>query len=162
LPGFASGVFYRLCIAGRVYDRSDGVPGASGGEGAALKHPCPICLDNEDDFGDDLICFSCGQMFYGNCKKSLEQRRTTNCPTCRAGFGSSDKLDVRRLRQLLARPAGRHTPTAQLEIGNRYRFGIGVAQDAAEALRWYRLAAALGSAGAQCNIKHTHAHTNDS
>jgi TPR repeat protein len=132
---------------------SDGVPGASGGESAALKHPCPICLDNEDDTGDAGMCYSCGHMFCGSCKKSLNQRLVTNCPTCRASLlVFSPKERVRKLRQLLARAAGRHTPFAQYNLGACYNDGTGVAQDYAEALRWYRLAADQGLGNAQFNI----------
>jgi hypothetical protein len=38
---------------------------AEGGATKALEHPCPICLDNEDDEdGNDEagMCVSCGQM----------------------------------------------------------------------------------------------------
>ena len=38
---------------------------------------------------------------------------------------------------------------AQLTLGLRYGAGLGVPQDAAEAVRWYRLAAAQGHASAQ-------------
>jgi hypothetical protein len=133
-------------------DRSDGVPGASGAGVAALKHPCPICLDTEDDAGEKGACFSCGQMFCGSCKKSLQQRGVTNCPTCRAVFRVTAKEDVQRTRQLLARPTGRHTPVAQFNLGVHYADGTAVAQDDAEAVRWYRLAANQGLARSQFHL----------
>jgi hypothetical protein len=133
-------------------DRSDGVPGASDGGGAALKHPCPICLDNEDDAGARAVCYSCGQMCCGICKESLGERGVTNCPTCRAVFACPPKEKVRRLRRLLARPPGRHTPIVHFNLGVYYADGTGVVQDDAEAVRWYRLAADQGLANAQYNL----------
>jgi TPR repeat protein len=62
------------------------------------------------------------------------------------------KEQVRRLRQLLARPHGRHTPVAQSNLGFCYENGTGVVQNPAEAVRWYRLAADQGDAGAQYNL----------
>ena len=41
---------------------------------------------------------------------------------------------------------------AQFLLGVRYRDGTGVPQDDAEAVRWYRLAADQGLAGAQRNL----------
>jgi hypothetical protein len=132
--------------------RSDAMQGASGGVDTPLKHPCPICLDNEDDASDAGLCLSCGQLFCSSCSKSLVQRGVTNCPTCRAVLAVPAKEDVRRLRQLLARPTGRHTSVAQCLLGVRYSKGDGVVQDHAEAFRWYRLAAERGHAIAQYNI----------
>jgi TPR repeat protein len=133
-------------------DCSDGVPGASGGVGASLKHPCPICLDNEDDAGDMGACLSCGQLFCGSCRTSLRQRGVTNCPTCRAVIDVPAEEYVRRLRQLLARPNGRHTSIAQRSLALCYSSGRGVLQDDTEAARWHRLAADRGFADAQVNI----------
>jgi hypothetical protein len=53
--------------------RSDGVPATP------LKHPCPICLDTEDNAGEEPgMCFSCGQMFCDSCNLSFEQHVTTH------------------------------------------------------------------------------------
>jgi hypothetical protein len=126
---------------------------ASGGVDAPLQHPCPICLDVEDYAGEQPgMCFSCGQLFCGSCKKSLEQRGVASCPTCRAELAAPAKEEVRRLRQLLARPDGRHTPIAQSNLGVSYEHGTGVVQNPAEAVRWYRLAADQGYAHAQYNL----------
>jgi hypothetical protein len=133
-------------------DRGDGVPGASGGVDTPPKHPCPICLENEDDAGDMGVCCTCGQTVCGSCKKSLEQRGVRNCPTCRAVLVLPAEESVRLLRQLLARPPGRHTPSAQYNLGVSYKNGNGVAKDDAEALRLYRLAADQGFAKAQFNL----------
>ena len=38
---------------------------------------------------------------------------------------------------------------AQFTLGFRYEYGLGVPQDDAEAVRWYRLAAEQGNASAQ-------------
>jgi TPR repeat protein len=132
-------------------NHSDGVLGASPPSDAPLKHPCPICLDNEDDVGEKGMCYSCGQMFCGSCKMSLRERGVTSCPTCRAALDISQTEQVRQLRLLLARPTGRHTPVAQFNLGACYRGGTGVAQDDAEAARWYRLAADGGLEEAQFN-----------
>jgi hypothetical protein len=37
------------------------------GDAAPLQNPCPICLDNEDDAGENGMCFSCGQSYCGKC-----------------------------------------------------------------------------------------------
>jgi hypothetical protein len=152
-----SGGHKKVCgKEGRSGDRGDGVPGASGGVDAAPKHPCPICLDSEDDAGDRSMCFSCGQFCCGSCKTSLNRRGVTSCPTCRAEFGVPAEEDVRRLRQLLARPTGRHTLNAQFELGVIYDGGVGVVPDDAEATRWYRLAADQGHVRAQFNLGMRH------
>ena len=39
-----------------------------------------------------------------------------------------------------------------MQVGNIYNEGLGVKQDYAEAVRWYRLAAAQGHASAQSNL----------
>jgi TPR repeat protein len=130
-------------------DRSDGVPDTP------LKHPCPVCLDTEDDAGEEPgMCYNCGQMVCDSCNRSFEQHATlvTRCPTCRAEGGASAEEDVRRLRQLLARPPGRHTAVAQCALGSCYSDGTGVVQDGAEAMRWLRLAAEQGYASAMYNL----------
>jgi len=43
-------------------------------------------------------------------------------------------------------------PKRQTDLGNEYHEGVGVAQDYAEAMKWYRLAAAQGNANAQNNL----------
>jgi hypothetical protein len=148
-----SGGHKKVCgKEGSSGDRSDGALCASGGGDAALEHPCPICLDNEDNAGNMGMCLSCGQFYCGSCKKSLGQRGVTNCPTCRAVFDVSPEEKVRRLRQLVARPTGRHTPIAHNDLGVHYAKGTGVAEDHAEAVKWYRLAADQGLANAQFNL----------
>jgi hypothetical protein len=124
----------------------------SGGGDTPLQHPCPICLDTEDNAGDPGMCFSCGQMFCGSCSDSLVARGVTNCPTCRAALDISEKEQVRLLRQLVARSDGRHIQNAQFSLGACYEDGTGVPQDDAEAVRWYRLAADQGHAKARFNI----------
>jgi hypothetical protein len=126
--------------------------GASSGSDAPLEHPCPICLDSEDDAGGGFMCLSCGQMFCGSCKETLVARGVTHCPTCRAVLGIPPKEQGRLLRQLVARPDGRHTQEAQFLLGVYYMNGTGVAQDDAEALRWYRLAAEQGHVSARSNV----------
>ena len=46
---------------------------------------------------------------------------------------------------------------AQYNLGHRYADGLGVAQDDAEAVRWYRLAADQGYTSAQYNLGHRYA-----
>ncbi|MYG18133.1 MAG: sel1 repeat family protein, partial [Gemmatimonadales bacterium] len=41
---------------------------------------------------------------------------------------------------------------AQVSLGDRYRYGLGVAEDDAEAVRWYREAAEQGDDAAQFNL----------
>jgi len=47
---------------------------------------------------------------------------------------------------------------AQNNLGSMYANGQGIAQDYAEAARWYKLAAAQGSVGAQVNLGLSYAN----
>ena len=48
--------------------------------------------------------------------------------------------------------AGQGHPVAQFNLGIHFDQGLGVAQDFAQAAKWYRLAAQQGHAGAQFNL----------
>ena len=136
--------------------------GGCGGGGAAaaaddddFAHPCPICLDNEDDAYVDGVmpgqCFACGQMSCGGCNANVSA--TLKCPTCRAPFNVSDAEKFKRLMKLVHdRSPGRHTPAVQYNLGVMYDNGQGVKQDHREAVAWYRKAAAQGDAQAQFNL----------
>ena len=81
-------------------------------------HPCPICLENEDDHGKSALqCFKCGRFYCGDCNRAEGMGRVANCPICRAPFDVSAETNVERLLRLVARPPGRHTPTAQYKLG---------------------------------------------
>jgi TPR repeat protein len=123
---------------------------ASGVDDAPLQHPCPICLDNEDDAVGFGMCFSCGQMYCGKC--NVDGGILDTCPTCRAVLNVSGQENVRRLLVLLERPCGRSTPITLCNLGTCYESGTGVDQDYTEAVRLYRLAADQGNAHAQCNL----------
>ena len=90
-------------------------------------------------------------MYCGDCTATM---RVANFPTCRAPVGVSDEVRVERLRRLLARSPGRHTPVAQCHLGWMYEYenGAGVPRDSTEAAEWYRHAADQGDAAAQCNL----------
>ena len=47
---------------------------------------------------------------------------------------------------------------AQVNLGGLYRYGLGVAEDDAEAVRWYRAAAEVGDAAAQFNLGDLYRH----
>ena len=126
-----------------------GVEGNAGGEPA---HPCPICLDKEDDHGKHAQCFECGRQYCGDCNVPALIGQVANCPICRAPFAAPAEVYVERLLRLVARPPGRHTPEAQFNLGWMYEDGTGVPQDFTEAARLYRLAAAQGHAAAQFNL----------
>jgi hypothetical protein len=128
------------------------VAAGPGGVDAVLQNPCPICLDNEDNVGDSGMCFSCGQMFCGQCKESAGFQSIVSCPTCRMPTRVSPAEDARRVVQLLARPDGRPTRAAQYTLGTYYMTGHGVAQDDAEAARLFRVAADKGGVLAQQNL----------
>ena len=135
---------------------------AGGGGGAAadddeFAHPCPICLDNEDDA--DMIgsrcgmCSACGQMYCGACKADALVDRSPNCPTCRAPFRISGAEVFKQMWKLVHdRSSGRHTPVAQCNLGCMYENGHGVKQDSKEAVAWYRKAAEQGYTHAQFNL----------
>ena len=109
-------------------------------------HPCPICLDNEDDFGLHAMCFECGQMYCGECNT----KKIHNCPSCRAAFYVTGKADFQRLQKMLKeRSPGRHTAHAQYNLGVKFAHGDGVPQNLAEATRLYRLAADQGNKNAK-------------
>ena len=136
--------------------------GGGGGGGAAVAaaddefaHPCPICLDNEDDANVDGQhcgqCTACGQMYCGGCNANVGA--TLKCPTCRAPIAVSHEESFKRLWKLVHdRSPGRHTPAAQSNLGVRYEKGRGVKQDYKEAVTWYTRAAEQGFAKAQCAI----------
>lgn len=116
--------------------------GGGGGVGAVaddeeVAHPCPICLDNEDDaYVDGQYsgqCFACGQLYCGACKANVRAMR--KCPTCRAPFHVSGGEKFKRLWKLVHdRSPGRHTPVAQNALGRMYAKG----EDDKEAVAWYR------------------------
>jgi TPR repeat protein len=64
----------------------------------------------------------------------------------------SDADIIRALKRLLTRSDARVIQAAQVNLGTCYEDGTGVAKDAAEAVRLYRLAADQGHAGAQYNL----------
>src|SRR5512139_1361754 len=56
--------------------------------------------------------------------------------------------NIQSLQQL----AAQNDAEAQFELAEAYRTGDGIAENPAEALRWYRAAAELGHADAQNNL----------
>ena len=87
------------------------------------------------------------------CAARAGRRTADLCPTCRAPVRVSDEENFKRLRSLVHdRTPGRHTPHARINLGLAYQGGKGVAQDHAEAARWYRTAAGQGYARAQHNL----------
>eukprot|EP00729_Bicosta_minor_P021129 gene21129-biopygen25357 len=122
-----------------------------------LENPCPICLDNEDDAtvdGNDFgMCTACGQFYCGTCVAEGFAYRSPNCPTCRAPFRVSNEENYKRYWKLVHdRSPGRHTSVAQNNLGFMYYTGKGVEQDHVEAVKWFRLSAEAGNAGAQYNL----------
>ena len=84
--------------------------GGGGGGGAAadddeFAHPCPVCLDNEDDADVDGheygVCSACGQMYCGACTAGGLADRSPNCPTCRAPLIVSDEQHFKRFWKLV-------------------------------------------------------------
>jgi TPR repeat protein len=112
-------------------------------------------MDNADNAYVDGVgpaqCFACGQLFCGQCKPQLAAN-VTNCPNCRAPFNVPAEKNVARLLEVVKRTPGRHTPCAQNNLGAMYADGEGVRQDFTEAVKWWRLAADQGHAGAQYNL----------
>ena len=141
-----------------------GVGGAAADDDDEFAHPCPVCLDNEDDAyvdGEDCgQCTACGQMYCGGCKANVGA--TLKCPTCRAPLRVSDEEIFRRLWKLVYdRSPGRHTPVAQCILGSMYREGKGVKQDYKEAIMLYRKAAEQGYAmfaASQNNLGYMYAN----
>jgi hypothetical protein len=139
--------------------------GASAVVDNEFKHPCPICLDAEEDndVDDHIIsgmCHACGQSLCGMCCERVYNianfTQQMKCPMCRAPFSNMydnrDKVAFDRLWKLVHdRSPGRHTPVAQNLIGSKYHGGEGVKQDHAEAFKWYGLGAKGGNARAQYN-----------
>ena len=76
------------------------------------------------------------------------------------GVGAYERGDFAQAMQLL-RPltiAGKGDARAQAHLGMMYEAGQGVAQDYAEALKYYQLAAVQGNAIAQTNIGRMYEH----
>ena len=95
------------------------------------EHPCPICLDNEDDAtvnGKQFdVCSACGQMFCGACSLDMFENgpdatahgpltittevvsgkrvhliaEVNSCPTCRAPLVVSDEKEFERMWKLV-------------------------------------------------------------
>jgi hypothetical protein len=108
-------------------------------------------MDNADAaYVDGVVPAQCfGQLFCGQCKPQFEAN-VTNCPN--VGHHSVCRPGVARLLELLERTPGRHTPTAQFNLGMMYGNGKGVPQDYSKAVKWYRLAADQGFADAHLNL----------
>ena len=71
----------------------------------------------------------------------------------RAGPGRQARLKPSGHAVISAKaPADQGTATAQCGLGNMYPFGKGVAQNHAEAIKWYRLAADQGNADGQYDL----------
>jgi len=108
------------------------------------EHPCPICLVNEDDHGQCCQCLGCGQLYCGECNVPAKIGRIDNCPTCRSLLRVPAEVDVERLKKLVGRSPGRHTPDAQYNLAVIYYHGSGVPQDHAETARHLKLACDQG------------------
>ena len=76
--------------------RAPAVAGAAGGEDVAddPAHPCPICLEHEDDHGDCTQCLECGRLYCGDCNVPEGIGRVDNCPVCRAPFDVPAEVNV--------------------------------------------------------------------
>ena len=101
--------------------------GVAGNDGDPA-HPCPICLENEDDHGKYTYgqCFRCGPAAPAATATWAESGgQIKNCPTCRAPLRVSAAVNVERLLRLVARPPG-CVPVAQYNLGATYAVGIGV------------------------------------
>lgn len=109
------------------------------------KHPCPICLTNEDDSGSAGMCYACGALFCGECNQP-HKIGALPCPTCRHPLPTvSDQGRVELLHKLLKRSPGRHTAPALHLLGNAYANAHGTPQDLERALDLYQQAADLQS-----------------
>ena len=132
------------------------------------EHPCPICLVNEDRHGYDTfkfsagpkssgMCFECGHMYCADCEVTMTER-VELCPTCRAPFDVSSEVQAQRLKEMLKRSPGRHTPVAQQILGTLYEFGNGVPKNHKTSYDWYKRAADQGDAQAETcvgvNLEH--------
>eukprot|EP00038_Savillea_parva_P018184 m.22608 g.22608 ORF g.22608 m.22608 type:complete len:385 (+) comp4005_c0_seq1:22-1176(+) len=120
----------------------------SEGGNQSLAHPCPICLDKEDDDGLYAMCNSCGQLFCGGCRVAI-RTNSTLCPTCREPLELPAAEMVRRLQALLKRPPGRYTAVAQTVLGQKLLMGDGVPRDLKQAMSLLRVAADQGHGDAQ-------------
>ena len=73
-------------------------------------------------------------------------------------LGASTRLHALQPVDELRALAEKGDAEAQLNLGVRYSYGIGVPQDAAEAVRWYRLAGDQGDTSAQYNLGFMYAN----
>lgn len=148
----------------RVHNGTKGKHGVNAGSSndGDPGHPCPICFENQDDFqvGESRsgMCLGCGQLFCGACTDMLE---FSCCPMCRIPPHTSDRQAFERSYKLVHdRSPGRHTPRAQLVLGNMYDTQCGqtggksdgVPQDDQKAIHFYRLSADQGLADAQTTL----------
>ena len=131
---------------------------------AEFENPCQICFANEDDGTVDgkefMFCFACGQMHCADCRadsaKGIAAGRSMTCPFCRASFIMESHRLIKNARKLLTeRPPGRpgrHTPIVLYNLGLFHAKGDFVQKDRTKAVEYYRRAAELGYAKAQCNL----------
>ena len=118
------------------------------------EHPCPICLENEDDqaSGQYIVTImhaasSPGQQYTaGDCWVAMEEKigRFDDCPMCRAPLRVPAKDKVERLLGLVARSPG--------GVCTRMARGAAGPADHAKAARLYHLAADQGLTRAQCGL----------
>mmetsp|Transcript_32043 Transcript_32043/g.96434 ORF Transcript_32043/g.96434 Transcript_32043/m.96434 type:complete len:1595 (+) Transcript_32043:1276-6060(+) len=104
-----------------------------------LKHPCPVCLDNEDDAGEAGMCYACGALFCGQCN-TTEKLGNLPCPKCRHPLPRmSNEGIVKLLWDLIKkRRTGRHVAAAMHLLGSFYAAGKGVDKDLARAVTFYQ------------------------
>lgn len=154
-----------------------GWPSSPQEEGAAPVHPCPICLENEDQTiqggrpAADCMCRECGRSVCFQCALGLSRAdnlsNKVGCPICRApghggppnGAGEEYKrMDFARTkrlvteRDLVGAGLGHLVAEAQFTLGTMYCEGRGCDIDKAEGHRWYRAAANNGHAVACFNL----------
>ena len=83
------------------------------------------------------------------------QKHTNNTCPFRAGVDANRTLGARQdpdTNPEIRLQAEQGDAFAQLSLGVRYAFGLGVPQDDAEAVKWYRLSADQGNASAQSSL----------
>jgi len=122
------------------------------------REDCPLCFLRIPTFVSGYLYYACcGKVICTGCTYAPVYDNQGNivaekkCPFCRTSYPTSIKRTIKRVEA--------EDPFAIFNIGVCYRDGLyGYQQDYTKALELWHRAAALGYAGAYCNIGYTYLH----
>ena len=115
---------------------------------------CCLCLEDlqvDSETFERMTC--CGKAMHLHCKdnffgSSLSQEQKGKCPHCQVKFPSNYEEDSERTRGW----ADKGKAWAQANLGDDYKFGIGVEQSYEKAIEYYTLAIQQDDPNAMCGL----------